>query len=57
MDDSVDLEISNGWRQAATDLGISIQAPFGLQFENGETEWFEAHIADFGRPKGTVVAS
>jgi len=34
-----------------------VTAPFGLKNEMGETEWFEAHIADFGGPNGTVVAS
>jgi hypothetical protein len=34
-----------------------VVAPFGLQTESGETEWFEAHILDFGGPKEAVVAN
>lgn len=53
---TMDVQISGAWRQAAADLGIRVVAPFGLPTESGETEWFEAHILDFGGPKGTVVA-
>jgi hypothetical protein len=53
----MDVQISNAWRQAASDLGIKVVAPFGLATESGETEWFEAHILDFGGPKGTVIAN
>ena len=52
----MDLDISNAWRQASADLGIRVEAPIALTAENGETVLFEAHILDFGGPKGTVVA-
>ena len=48
------MEISEAWRQAAVDLGIRVIAPFALSLD-GETERYEAHILDFGGPKGTVV--
>lgn len=53
---AVDFQISDAWRQTATELGIRVVAPVELSTENGETEWFEAHILDFGGPKGTIVA-
>jgi hypothetical protein len=53
----MDVQISGAWREAAVDLGIRVVAPFGLTTESGETEWFEAHIPDFGGPRGTVVAN
>jgi hypothetical protein len=52
----MDVQISDAWRQAAADLGIRVVAPFGVPTESGKTEWFEAHILDFGGHKGTVVA-
>jgi hypothetical protein len=53
----MDAQISDAWRQAAAELGIRVTAPFALVTESGETVCFEAHILDFGGPKGTVVAS
>jgi len=50
----MDSEISEAWRQAAADLGIRVVAPVELSVD-GKTERFEAHILDFGGPKGTVV--
>ena len=51
-----DTEISSAWLQAATDLGIRVVAPFKLNY-GGKEYWFEAHIADFGGPNGTVVGN
>lgn len=51
----MDMEMSDAWRQAAADLGIRVVAPFTLTAESGETREFEAHVLDFGGPKGTVV--
>jgi hypothetical protein len=42
------------WRQAADELGISVEAPFDLMEEAGPISCI-AHIACFGRPAGTVV--
>jgi hypothetical protein len=53
----MDQQISHAWRQAASDLGIRVVAPFKLVSERGEVKWFEAHILDFGGPKGTVACS
>jgi hypothetical protein len=53
MDDA----ISMAWKGAAADLGIQVVAPFAITLESGEIFWFEAHIADFGRPRGTVVGN
>jgi hypothetical protein len=52
----MDLAISNAWKHAADDLGIRVLAPVALLTETGETVWLEAHILDFGEPKGTIVA-
>jgi CMP/dCMP kinase len=54
---SIDLKITNAWRNAAADLGIRVVAPFTLMMPGGTTKQFEAHILDFGSPKGAVVAS
>jgi len=48
--------ISKAWLEAAADLGIRVVAPFELQVEGGARVSFEAHIPDFGGPKGTVAA-
>ena len=53
----MDLEISDSWRQAATDLKIRVVAPSRFVSESGESVWFEAHVLDFGGPKGTVVSN
>jgi len=49
----IDEEISQAWLEAAIDLGIRVTAPFTLQ--SGEPITYEAHVMDFGGPKGTVV--
>jgi|SRR5579884_2301517 len=54
---SRDELISQAWLEAAADLGIRVLAPFEMQGEDGSTVLFEAHIPDFGGPKGTVAAS
>jgi hypothetical protein len=54
---AMDLEISKAWVAAAADLGIRVVAPFALSTESGELLWFEAHIANFGGPNGTVVGN
>ena len=54
---SVDQQISKAWLEAATDLGILVVAPFRLDVGEGEIVWFEAHIANFGSPNGTVVGN
>ena len=53
----MDSQISEAWLEAAADLGIKVVVPFPLKTESGETQWFEAYIADFGGPKGTVVGN
>jgi hypothetical protein len=52
-----DIEISHAWIRAAADLDIRVVAPFALTTTNGEAILFEAHILDFGGPKGTVVGN
>lgn len=51
----VDEAISQAWRKAGTDLGIRVTAPFAIRLSAGEPVIYEAHILDFGGPKGTVV--
>jgi hypothetical protein len=52
-----DIEISNAWILAAADLEIRVAAPFTLTTIDGESILFEAHILDFGGPKGLVVGN
>ena len=49
--------VSVAWREAATDLGIEVVAPFEMVLEDGTQETFPALIKHFGRPLGTVVES
>ena len=49
----IDEEISRAWLEAAKDLGIRVTAPFTPQSDERIT--YEAHVMDFGGPKGTVV--
>jgi len=51
----VDQAISQAWLEAAKDLGIRITAPFTVLSD--EPSNYEAHVIDFGGPKGTVVSS
>jgi hypothetical protein len=44
----------DAWRQAERDLGIRVEIPFTLKMENGDVEFYEGHVLDFGGPKGTV---
>ncbi len=54
---SLDLEIVNAWLEAASDLGIRVIAPYSLWLEDGTEVQFEAHIPDFGGPKGAIAMS
>jgi hypothetical protein len=47
-------EIMDAWRHAARDLGIRVEIPFTLKMENGDVEFYEGHVLEFGGPKGTV---
>jgi hypothetical protein len=51
----VDEAISKAWLDAAQNLGIRVAAPFTLQANEHEVVTYEAHILDFGGPKGTVT--
>src|ERR1700689_410781 len=51
----VDDAISRAWLEAAKDLGIRVSAPFAVQVPGHEPINYEAHIVDFGGPKGAVV--
>jgi hypothetical protein len=48
-------EIMEAWRQAERDLGIRVEIPFTLKMENGDVEFYEGHVLDFGGPKGTGI--
>ena len=50
---AIDEAISQAWLNAAQDLGIRVTAPFTVNPD--EPVIYEAHIMDFGGPKGTVV--
>lgn len=49
----IDEEMSQAWLEAAKDLDIRVTAPFKVQSDEPIT--YEAHVMDFGGPKGTVV--
>ena len=51
----VDAAISNAWREAGSDLGIRVTAPFSFPGDREGVLIYEAHVHDFGGPKGTVV--
>jgi hypothetical protein len=49
----IDEAISQAWLEAAKDLGIRVAAPFMVPSDQPNT--YEAHVMDFGGPRGTVV--
>jgi hypothetical protein len=49
----VDEAMSKAWLKAAKDLGIRVVAPFTVRTSEGELGTYEAHVLDFGGPKGT----
>jgi hypothetical protein len=51
----VDETISAAWLEAARDLGIRVVAPFTMHVSEDEKVTYEAHLLDFGGPKGMVV--
>jgi hypothetical protein len=51
----LDDHISEAWVQAATDLGIRVTAPFPMMVSTEESLVYEAHMLDFGGPKGLIV--
>src|SRR5450755_1190651 len=51
----VDDAISQAWLEAAKDLGVRVAAPFTVQLAEHELITYEAHVLDFGGPKGAVV--
>jgi cytosine/adenosine deaminase-related metal-dependent hydrolase len=51
----VDEAISHAWLEAAKDLGIRVAAPFAVETAEEELITSEAHVLDFGGPKGAVV--
>ena len=55
MRSEIDEEICQAWLEAAKDLGIRVVAPFSLEITPGEATVYEAHVLDFGGPKGAVV--
>ena len=52
---AVDEAISEAWVSAGTDLGIRVEAPFAVRVSAEDQVIYEAHVPDFGGPKGTVV--
>jgi hypothetical protein len=53
-DEKFDRDISDAWHQAEQDLGIRVTAPIAITIE-GQDLIFEAHVADFGGPAGTIA--
>jgi hypothetical protein len=54
---AIDEQISAAWREAGTDLGIKVVAPFSLTTSGGDSVLYEAYLADFGSSKGTIGGS
>jgi hypothetical protein len=52
---TVDEHLVGAWLNAATDLGIRVVAPFPVPVSGEESLLYEAHILDFGGPRGMVV--
>jgi hypothetical protein len=52
---TIDQAISQAWLEAAKDLGIRVTAPFMMHLAHDKLLIYEAHVQDFGGPKGTVV--
>jgi len=53
-DEKFDTKISDAWREAARDLGVRVTVPIAITIE-GQDLTFEAHVADFGGPSGTIA--
>ncbi len=53
-DRSLNREMMDAWRQAASDLGIRVVIPFTLTRQDGEVELYEGCAIDFGGPKGII---
>jgi hypothetical protein len=53
----LDGEIMGAWKQAARDLGIRVEIPFTMKMENGDIDFYEGHVLDFGGPKGAVFGA
>jgi hypothetical protein len=51
----VDEAISQAWLQAGSDLGIRVTAPFAVRVSADDSVIYEAHVKNFGGPKGTVI--
>ena len=55
--EAMDHRINQTCIKAAEDLDIEVIAPFRIIDTSGNRHWYEAYIANFGRPKGTVVGN
>ena len=51
----VDEAISLSWLEAGADLSIRVQAPYAMEISPHELVLYEAHVQEFGGPRGTVV--
>jgi hypothetical protein len=49
--------MSRAWIAASADLGIRVVAPASITLKNGHSKQVEAHILDFGSPKGALAIS
>jgi hypothetical protein len=54
---TIDEQISSAWREAGTDLGIRVVAPFSLVTSGGDSVLYEMFLPDFGGPKGIIAGS
>src|ERR1043165_1985894 len=52
---TLDVRISDTWREAGLRLKIRVVAPFAFQLPDGSTVDVEAFLPDFGGPQGAVV--
>lgn len=51
---ALDQKIISAWREAASDLGFRLEAPYKFETDDGRTVWVEGHLPDFGGKAGMI---
>jgi len=55
--EKLDTRMIEAWRQAATDLGLRLTAPFDTTDKQGRPIQVEGFLPDFGGPSGITFVS
>jgi hypothetical protein len=53
----LDDEIVAAWREAASQLGVRVVAPYSVDLTDGTSIAVEAFLPDFGGPQGAVAVA